>query len=96
MLYERSINLQSRNDHFLGADRRNLIRRYGYSMCGRPLTNHQLLWRGSRLSALVVMSVNGLLDVRIVHGVTNGKVFYCFIEECLLPHLMVLTHIVLW
>ena len=34
------------------------------------------------------MSVNGLLDVRIVHGVTNCEVFYSFFEECLLPQLM--------
>ena len=33
------------------------------------------------------MSVNGLLDVTVVKGVTNGETFYRFIEECpqLLP-----------
>ena len=29
-----------------GADQRNLIRKYGYSICRRPLVNHQLLCRG--------------------------------------------------
>jgi len=71
-----------------GADRRNLIRKYGYSMCGKPLVNHQLLHRGCRLSAIAFMSVNGMLDVRVVPGVTNGETFYSFIEECLLPQLM--------
>ena len=34
------------------------------------------------------MSVKGLLDVRVVHGVANGEAFYSFIEECVLSQLM--------
>ena len=29
-----------------GAGRRKRIRRYGYSICGKPLVNHQLLCQG--------------------------------------------------
>ena len=69
-----------------GVNRRNTIR-CGYSMQGKPLVSHQLLFRGDRLSALAFMSINGLLDVRLVRGTTNGDTFCCFVEECLLPQL---------
>jgi len=39
-------------------------------------------------SALAIISVNGLLDVKVVRGTTNGDTFYDFIQENLLPHLM--------
>ena len=35
-----------------------------------------------------LMSVNGLVDVRVVHGVTNGEACYSFTEECVLPQLI--------
>lgn len=35
-----------------GTDRRNTIRRCGYSMQGKPLVSHRLLFQGDRLSAL--------------------------------------------
>ena len=53
-----------------------------------PLVSHQLLVRGERVSALAIISVNGLLDVKVVRGTTNGDTFYDFIQENLLPHLM--------
>ena len=34
------------------------------------------------------MSVNGLLDVKVVRGVTNGNVFYSLVEKHLLPCLL--------
>jgi len=46
-----------------GADRRNTMRRCGYSMQGKLVVRHQLLFRGERLSALAFTSVDGLLDV---------------------------------
>ena len=61
------------------ADCRNAMRKYGYSMM--PLVSHQLLVRGERVSALAIISVNGLLDVK---GTTNGDTFYDFIQEKLL------------
>lgn len=33
------------------------------------------------------MSINGLLDVRLVRGTANGDTFCSFVEECLLPQL---------
>jgi len=68
-----------------GADRRNTLRRYGYSMRGKPIASHQILIRGDHLAFI---SVNGLLDVKVVRGVTNGDNFYSFIEKYLLPYLL--------
>ncbi|XP_065888536.1 uncharacterized protein [Dysidea avara] len=71
-----------------GTDRRNTLRHYGYSMRGKPIVSHQLLIRGDHLSGIAFMSVNGLLDVKVVRGVTNGDVFYSFVEKHLLPCLL--------
>ena len=40
-----------------GADRRNKMRRYGYSLRGKPLRNHALLVRGECISAIACISV---------------------------------------
>ena len=50
--------------------------------------SHQLLVRGDHLSGIAFISVNGLLDVKVVTGATNGDVFYSFVEEHLLPCLL--------
>lgn len=71
-----------------GADQRNVLRRYGYSMRGIPLRKHSLLVRGERVSGLAFMSIEGLLDVSIVKGTTDGDVFYDFVQKYLLPQLL--------
>ena len=71
-----------------GADLRNAIRRYGYSIRGKPLTSQVMLARGERVSAIACISVSGLLDVMTVKGTTNGDDFYTFVQAYLLPHLM--------
>ena len=71
-----------------GSDQRATIRRYGYSLRGKPLVSEKLLVRGKRVSAIAFMSVNGLLDCKTVTGSVNGEVFYDFVQKALLPHLM--------
>ena len=68
-----------------GCDRRNSMRRYGYSMKGLPPRDHRLLVRGTRYSAIPVMSMQGILDVEIMEGTTNGEKFQAFISHTLLP-----------
>ena len=70
-----------------GADQRNAVRRYGYSIRGIRIQNHTIFVRGERLSAIAIMSVNGILDVCVRAGTTNSETFYEFTERCLLPHL---------
>lgn len=62
-----------------GADRRNMIRKQGYSIRGMPLKSHRLLVRGERVSAIACISLAGLLDVMTVKGTTDGDAFYDFI-----------------
>ncbi len=71
-----------------GADKRNRLRKYGYSLCGKPAANHSLLVRGERISAIACMSVNGILDVKTVGRTSNGDTFYDFVSTYLLPHLI--------
>ena len=44
-------------------DRRNSIKKYGYSVCGMRPVYHRLLIRGTRFSAIPLMSVQGIYDV---------------------------------
>ena len=52
-----------------GADRKNTIRKYGYSMRGKPLSSPIMLVRGVRVSAITCISIAGVLDVMTVQQV---------------------------
>ena len=71
-----------------GTDRRSLVRKYGYSMRGKPLKNHTLFLRGERASAIACISMAGLLDVKTLTGTSDGDAFYSFVHTNLLQHLM--------
>ena len=71
-----------------GSDRRNTIRRHGYSLRGKPLESHELLVRGERISAIAFMSMSGMLDCKTVKHSVNGDTFYDFMQATVLPHLM--------
>lgn len=70
-----------------GTDRRDAIRRYGYSWQGKPPVSQKMLVRGQHLSSIAIMSTAGLLDYHIVTGGVNGDIFYDFMHHQLLPHL---------
>lgn len=71
-----------------GADRRNLLRKYGYSMRGKTPQKHTLLVRGEHVSGIGIISVNGLLDVCVTKGSVDGGTFYDFALKYLVPLLM--------
>ena len=68
-----------------GCDRRHAVRKWGYSVRGMPPTDHRLLVRGTRYSAIPVMSAEGLHDVYLAEGTVNGARFEEFITNTLLP-----------
>jgi len=70
-----------------GADRQNAIRKYRYSLRGKPLRTHTMLVHGERVSAISCMSVAGLLDVLTVTGTSDGDT-HAFVQTHHLPHLM--------
>lgn len=71
-----------------GSDKQNAVRRYGYSLRGRPMVCQKLLVRGKRISAIAFMSIHGVLDCKTVTGSVDGELFYNFVQASLLPHLM--------
>ena len=71
-----------------GCDRRNTIRKYGYSFRGMPVQDRRLLVRGARYSTIPVMSLSGIHDVYLREGTVNGEVFAEFVDKYLLPCLM--------
>ena len=71
-----------------GCDRRDGLRRFGYGLRGKPVKCQKLLVRGERISVIAAMTVEGVLDLKIVRGTVTGDTFIDFIERQLLPHLM--------
>lgn len=68
-----------------GCDRRNTVRKYGYSIRGIPLCDQRLLVRGTRYSAIPIISTLGVHDVYLAEGTIDGHRFAQFVESCLLP-----------
>lgn len=71
-----------------GCDRKNALRKFGYSIRGRPATCIKLLSKGKRYSAIAIMSTSSLLDCYVVADTVDGDVFYDFVQSSLLPLLM--------
>ena len=71
-----------------GCDRRNALRKFGYSVRGKPATCVRLLSKGKRYSAIGIMSTSALLDCYVVEDSVNGDVFYDFVQKSLLPLLL--------
>ena len=64
-----------------GSDRRDCLRKLGYSLRGRPATALKLFSRGQHISALAAMSTQGVLECSIVEGGVDGHSFKSFLEE---------------
>ena len=71
-----------------GCDRRDGLRRFGYGLRGKPVKCQKLLVRGEHISVIAAMTVEGVLDLKIVRGTVTGDTFIDFIQRQLLPHLM--------
>lgn len=71
-----------------GCDNRNCWRKHGYSMRGIPPCDNRLLVRGTRYSAIPVVSLEGIYDAYIAQGNMNGERFVKFVWECVVPILL--------
>ena len=71
-----------------GCDRRDAIRKYGYGLRGMPVKSQKLLVRGQRISVIAAMTVDCILDLKIIRGNVTGEIFLDFINTVLLQHLM--------
>ena len=63
-----------------GTDRKNTIRRFGYSLVGKRACMRSLLVRGKRFSAIGILSINGIFDTYITPHTVNAEVFEDYIE----------------
>ena len=72
-----------------GCDHRHSARKYGYSVRGIPICDQRILIRGTRYSAIPVISMDGIRDVHvfIAERTMNGERFTTFVRNVLLPHL---------
>ena len=68
-----------------GSDRRNEVRRYGYSLKGITPRDYKLNVYGRRTSAIGVLSSRGIEDTYIVEDNVNGDIFMDFVQRSLLP-----------
>ena len=71
-----------------GVDRRDGMRRMGYSIRGYAPVSQKLMGRGKRVSAIACMSVRGIEDVELVEGAVDGDKFCDFIEKSVLPSML--------
>ena len=71
-----------------GCDRRDSLRKFGYSLVGKPAYSHTLLRRGKRFSAIGILSTEGILDTYITQDSVNAETFLEFIDKSLLQHIM--------
>ena len=71
-----------------GCDRRDSLRRYGYTVRGRRIKCQKLLLRGEHISVIAAMGVEGVKCLKMVRGSVTGDIFLGFIQEQLLPTLM--------
>ena len=71
-----------------GTDRRDSLRRYGYSLHGKTPRSCKVLVRGERISVIGIMTSTGIPDLHVVRGGVDGDEFLNFLEKHLLPCLM--------
>ena len=57
-----------------GCDKRNLLRKFGYSLRGERTICPRLLVRGTRISAVAALCWNGLLGVELTTDSMNGEI----------------------
>ena len=58
------------------------------SLRGKPARSQNLLVRGEHISALCLMSTEGILACKVARGSVNGDTFLEFVENLLMPNLM--------
>lgn len=68
-----------------GSDRRDEIRKFGYSLRGLTPIYHRHLVRGQRISSVVAMSSHGVLAYDFTTGTMNGDKFFDFVRGKLIP-----------
>ena len=69
-----------------GSDCLDAIRKYGYSLRGRP--SRSCIVREGRISVITAMNEDGISAMKCIRDTVNGDEFLDFIERDLLPTLI--------
>jgi transposase len=64
-----------------------MSRAYGYARCGERAVSYEPAGKGTRLTVIGALSVQGFLGGLEVTGSVNGDVFEAFLEQIVVPHL---------
>ncbi len=70
-----------------GADRRDAMRKFAYSLRGKPATASKLMVRGHRVSAIVGISCSGILDFHTTLTTVDAEKFKHYVEDALVLYL---------
>ena len=70
-----------------GTDRRDTLRKFAYSIRGKPATASKFMVRGQRVSAILGMCSDGILDFTTNTATTTGSIFQHYVQTALLPYL---------
>ena len=84
--------LQYSRDFFVwtdetGTDRRDQLRKFGYSLRGEPAVCCRILSRGTRISVMCAMTSDGVLEYEATTGSINADKFMDFIRGRLIPNM---------
>ena len=71
-----------------GCDRRDQIRKFGYSLRGEAPVYNRFLHRGERISAISAMCTDGVLACNFMKGSVNGEIFLDFLQGTLIPEML--------
>lgn len=71
-----------------GCDKRDQIRKFGYSLKGEPPVYTRYLHRGERISVIGAMCSDGVLAYKFIKGTVNGERFLDFIQGMLVPEML--------
>lgn len=71
-----------------GSNLKDMLRTYGYALCGERAVSRQILIRGQRVSSVAAICTDGILAVDMTMESMNGEKFYDFIRGSLIPELL--------
>ena len=64
-----------------GSDRRDTMRKFGYSLRGKPAKASNVFHRGTHVTAIAALNMNGIVDCSPITGGVNSDMFKEFVEE---------------
>ena len=70
-----------------GSDRRDTMRKFGYSLHGKPAKALKVFCRGTHVTAITALNIHGIVDCGLVTWGVNSDMFNKFVEETLASNL---------